>query len=166
MATWRTQVPARLAVVATVLLKAGSLAAQGIEIRPAVQPEVHAGVIVSASSSAVTGVGVNVPAGLYVRLAASAAAGIGLGAGGGTVVRAEVVGRFLTDPFREGRWGPYAGGGIAASWRDGDRGRPALLVLVGTDLPRHGGWTPSLEFAVGAGARLQVAFRRARTQGR
>lgn len=153
------------AVIATVWL-AGSLAAQGFAVRPKIQGEIHAAVIVSGTSSAVAGVGVNVPAGLYARLAAEVAAGSGIAGSSGRVVRVALVTRFLTDPFHESRWAPYIGGGVAGVWRERDRGRPALLAVVGTDLPVRGGWTPSLELALGAGAQVRLALRRTRTQGR
>ncbi|HVZ48305.1 MAG TPA: hypothetical protein VG916_05950 [Gemmatimonadaceae bacterium] len=141
-------------------------ASQAFGIRPAVQPELRAAVVASGSSSVLAGAGVNVPAGLYLRFAASLDGGFAAGSDAGAITRVEFAGRFLADPFHEGRWGPYVGGGVAASWRTHDHGRPALVILVGTDLPSRGRWTPVVELGVGGGARVLVALRRTRSVGR
>lgn len=156
-------------VVALVGLLAGPWRpahAQGAGFRPTAQWEGLAALAVSGSAAAEAGFGVNVPAGFYARIAAVAVAGAPLGGSGPRVVRTEVVGRFLADPFREGRWGPYAGGGVAAVWRDGERVRPTMVFVVGTDFPLRQRWTPAVEAAVGGGVRVSLVFRRARTAGR
>jgi hypothetical protein len=154
------------ACVGLMVAAPASAPAQQFGIRPTVQPELRAAVVVSGTSSAMAGAAVNVPAGLYLRVAASLDGGIAAGSDPGATARVELTGRFLADPFHEGRWGPYAGGGVAGSWRTHDHGRPALVLVVGTDLPSRGRWTPAVELGVGGGARVLVAFRRTRLAGR
>jgi hypothetical protein len=76
------------------------------------------------------------------------------------------VSRFLLDPFKEFRWGPYLGGGFTALWENGGGWRGRLLVLLGVEGPAHAGWRTSVELGLGGGARLGVVLRRARVNGR
>jgi len=77
-----------------------------------------------------------------------------------------VVARYLLDPFREFRWGPYAGAGFSAQWNRGADWRGDLLLLVGVEGPAHEGWRTAVELGRGGGARLGVVLRRARSNGR
>jgi len=141
-------------------------AAQAFRITPSVQPEVIAGAVATGEPAVLAGVGLNVPAGYYVRVASTVSAGRGASAGDGTVVRAEVVGRFLTDPFRQRRRGAYFGAGLASQWRGRDRGRSAVVLVAGLDLSDGPGWRPALELGVGGGLRMSVVLRRTRIGGR
>lgn len=150
---------------ALVLVPAEPLHAQAPVIAPSVQAEVVASAHAGDHPSLLAGVGANVPAGWYARVAARAAAGRTL-ADGGAVGRLELVGRFLLDPFAEMRAAPYLTGGIATSWRERNRVETSLLVGVGVDFVRRGGWTPAVEVVAARGMRVTVAVRRARTRGR
>lgn len=170
VALWRTR-----AKVAVLVLTFGAAAAatpcaaqaQVFTFAPTVQPELSAAATFGNRTSAAAGVGINVPAGYYVRVAEAISFGRELtGARPGNVLRAEVVARFLTDPFGESRWGPYGGGGAAVDWRDGSAGRVALMLVAGTELPSKAAWRPGIEIAVGNGVRLSLIIRRARTAGR
>jgi hypothetical protein len=113
------------------------------------------------------GLGVNTDLGSYVRLDAALAAGAArfeqttVASG-----RAEVVARFLLDPFRQSRWGFYGGGGLIARYDDGPGASGYLTVLVGTELP--GAWRtlPALEIGIGGGTRIGLVIRRGRSNRR
>jgi hypothetical protein len=74
--------------------------------------------------------------------------------------RAEVVGRFVLDPFRQARWGPYVGAGLIARLDDGEPSRMLLALVVGTELPGRRQWVPALEVGYGGGVRVALALRR------
>jgi hypothetical protein len=101
-----------------------------------------------------------------VRLSPSLTLGRSLDKSSRAMLRAELVGRFLTDPFRQARWGAYGGGGVAAVWSEGSTGRAALVLVAGMELSRGRGWNPSVEAAAGAGLRIGLALRPARRAGR
>jgi hypothetical protein len=110
------------------------------------------------------GVGVNVPAGTYLRLGLVAAGGASRDAGrtAGSA-RADVVGRFLFDPFRERRWGFSGGGGVSTRYdraADGRRRWRALVTLL-ADLegPRVRSVAPALQLGLGGGFRAGVILR-------
>jgi hypothetical protein len=113
------------------------------------------------------GAGANVPVGYYVRVQVDAGAGVArrddraVASG-----RVDLAGRYLLDPFREFRWGPYAGGGLTARWVDGSGWRAHLLVLLGMEGPASHGWRTAVEVGAGAGVRLGIVLRRARQNGR
>lgn len=113
------------------------------------------------------GLGLNVPVGTYLR--------VGLVGAGGTAwlegraeasARADVVGRFTFDPFRERRWGLSAGGGLSARYdrrESDDRARWRALVALVVDLegPRLGSVAPALQLGLGGGLRAGVIVRSA-----
>lgn len=126
--------------------------------------------------------GVHLGAGLGLRLGYNArlvvAGGVGrshtddeaeLGGGrsrGQASGRVEVLGRFVLDPFREARRGPYAAAGVVQRLEAGLRPRTRLTAMVGVEgMPRRG-WAPSLEAGFGGGVRVGVVLRRALPDGR
>lgn len=106
------------------------------------------------------GAGIDTPLGYYVRLAV-------IGAGGVTSqdaktlgsARADVLGRFLLDPFREMRWGLSVGGGISARYVAGDHWREYLVLLLELETPVHRGLVPALQLGLGGGLRVGVVLR-------
>jgi hypothetical protein len=142
-------------------------AAQGQPFQPAVQWEARVDALTGPPAGAQAGVGANVAAGYYLRLGLDAAIGAA-SRGGGTVTsgRVDFVTRYLLDPFREFKWGPYAGGGLTAQWDRHANWRGDLLVVVGFEGPVHAGWRAAIEAGLGGGARLGVVLRRARLNGR
>jgi hypothetical protein len=113
------------------------------------------------------GAGLNLLVGTYLR--------VGLIAGGGATwqdgetrgsARAEVIGRFSFDPFRERRWGLSAGGGVSAQYDyDAVRRRPRwqALVTVILDLegPRTGSLAPAVQVGLGGRPRIGLVLRAA-----
>jgi hypothetical protein len=158
----------RRSLLALGLLVGGAGAAKAQEFRflPFAQPELRLESTVGEATELLAGAGFNVPAGYYVRIAPGLALGRELASEGNGVARAEVVARFLTDPFHERRWNAYGGGGAGVVWREGEPGRAVLLLVAGVDFPGRSGWHPALEAAMGDGVRVAVVFRHARRSGR
>ena len=105
------------------------------------------------------GAGISLRQGNYLRLAAVLGGGPALRDGGGVAWRADAVGRFQFDPFRERRWGPYAGAGVSV--RGAERETDGYLVaLVGIEGRLRRGWAPAIEAGLGGGARIGLAMRR------
>ena len=141
--------------------------AQAFELKPRLQTGWRADAILGSPAAIEIAAGANVPVGYYVRMGFDAAVGVArrndraVPAG-----RVDVAARYLLDPFREFRWGPYAGGGLTAGWVDGAGWRAHLLVLVGIEGPESHGWRSAVEVGAGGGVRLGAVFRRARHNGR
>jgi hypothetical protein len=141
-------------------LTASSLFAQ--EARQAVQVETRADVIASRWSSAQGGIGLTFPAGIYVRSGGVIAAG---GGSKGFEARIDLLSRFTLDPFRENRWGFYAGGGVSGRYtqRASAKEHAYLLVFAGLEGPLRNasvaGWVPAFEVGLGGGARVGIALR-------
>jgi hypothetical protein len=112
------------------------------------------------------GVGTNVPLGYYVRLEID-------GAGGATrrdtidhaSGRADVLARFLLDPFAESTWGFSIGGGMSAFFAEGSRGHGYLVVVADLEAPPVGAVVPALQLGLGGGFRVGI-IARARQLGR
>ena len=109
------------------------------------------------------GAGATTDIGSYVRLDAA------LGGGAARVAdhtvgsgRAEVIGRFVVDPFRQGRWGPYVGAGLIARLDGGERLRGLLALTIGTELPGGPRWAHAIELGYGGGVRVGVVLRSGR----
>jgi hypothetical protein len=140
--------------------------AQGFRIRPTAQPEIRAFASAASDWSVGAGVGFNVPAGYYLRVAPMLIAGRRLTETPRDFARVEVVGRFSLDPFRQSRWGPWAGAGLAAEWERDVAGRALVVLALGTDLPGTAGWKPTVELAIGGGTRVSLGFKPVRRAGR
>lgn len=141
-------------------------AAQGFRLQPTVQAETRVFVATADEWSVGVGAGFNVPAGHYLRVAPLLAAGQRLGADSRSFARAEVTARFHLDPFRESRWGPWVGGGVAVDWDAGEAGRPLVVVAAGADLAGTRGWRPGAEVSLGGGVRLAFTLKPVRRAGR
>jgi hypothetical protein len=136
--------------------------------RPAPQWEIRLDATAAKASAAHAGLGMNVRAGPYARVGFGLAGGAALGPGDAwrASQRADVTARFLLDPFGERRLGWYGGAGVSAR-RDGDEpvvGR--LVVLIGVEGRPTRALVPSVEVALGGGARLGVVLRRRRAGSR
>jgi hypothetical protein len=151
------------AIVAT----PGCARAQADLFKPPVQFEMRADLLAGPPAGAQLGAGANVTAGSYIRIGADAALGASSRDGGAVASgRVDLVSRYLLDPFREFRLGPYVGGGFTAQWDRCANWRGDLLVIIGVEGPVHAGWRTAVELGLGGGARLGVVLRRARSNGR
>jgi hypothetical protein len=139
---------------------------------PSVQPEVRLDVIAGHQPAVQAGAGVQVPLGYYVRLGLEGAVGVAtrdrkalVGSSdappGPLDARADLLVRFLLDPFRQSRYGLSVGGGLSARAEPGDHVRPRLLVAVDLEGRRSShGVVPALQVGLGGGARVGVILRR------
>jgi hypothetical protein len=155
-----------LLTAALLMGAAGVTEAQEFRFAPFAQSELRAEASFGDSTAFLAGAAFNVPAGYYVRMAPGFAVGRQVASGGKRVARAEVVARFLTDPFHEQRWNVYGGGGAGVVWKEGAPGRAVLLLVAGVDFPGRTGWRPALEMGLGDGMRVALVFRQARRSGR
>jgi hypothetical protein len=155
----------RRAVVvgAVIALAAGPpLRAQGLP-RPRPRAEARVDYLGPSPDAVHAGVGVNLPVGTYLRMNVVGAGGASWDeARTGLSLRADVVGRFIFDPFRERRWGLSAGGGLSVRYDPGNgdrRWRPLLAVVVDLEGPRNGSAAPALQVGLGGGARVGLIIR-------
>ena len=124
------------------------------------QFELRADALLARFTTAQLGVGANVPLGNYVRLGVTGAAGNTFAAGGSyTAGRADVIARFLLDPYREHRWGPYAGAGTSALYGEGGDWQGAIVAVIGVEGPAAGARRTALEIGLGGGTRIGVVLR-------
>lgn len=154
-------------VAASLLVGSGRALAQR-PAGPLLQPAGRVDVFVSSINAVHAGAEFSVPAGRYLRVAATG----GLGGSwnedsSGLSARAEVVGRFVLDPYFSSRWAPYAAGGLGARYdRIGPGWRATLIVAIGLEGPDWNGVVPFFEAGYGGGARFGMGLRRARPQSR
>ncbi|HEX4934802.1 MAG TPA: hypothetical protein VFV33_16545 [Gemmatimonadaceae bacterium] len=113
------------------------------------------------------GAGVNIPAGLYVRLGATAAGGLAHrdGVTHGSA-RAEVIARFLLDPFNEFPLALYGLGGLSAMVDPFEEWRPRVVVGLGLESRVRNRRAIAAELSVGGGVRIGAVIRRGRRLGR
>jgi hypothetical protein len=162
----------RAACAACAALACLAPAAHGQVPSPVVQPEARLDVIAGHQPAVQAGAGVQIPAGYYVRVGLDAAVGLATGereapAGsadsppGRLDGRADLLVRFLLDPFRQSAYGLSLGGGLSARAEPGDRVRPRLLVAMDLEGRRSTrGLVPALQLGLGGGVRLGVVLRR------
>jgi hypothetical protein len=148
-------------VAALVLLTAAS-PARAQPPRTPLAPEARLDVVGLRPTSVQGAVGVDIPAGYYVRIGILAGAGPTIERYGTTRVagRADVLARFLIDPFRQSPWGFSAGAGVSLRADPGDRVRPRLLVALDLEGRRsRGGLSPSVQLGLGGGVRGGLGLR-------
>lgn len=153
-----------VSALVSVLSAARSVAAQA----PAgVQVEARAEYIEARTSTLQGGAGLNVPAGRYVRLGTVVAGGVAIRGGAARgAARADLLARFLLDPFRESRVGLYGIGGISALYDGFEETRARLMLGVGVETRPRGRHVLAGELALGGGVRIAFVVRRARRSGR
>ena len=135
--------------------------AQRADPVPPVYPVLRADAIAGRHTAAEAGAGFVMPMGIYVRTGFDLAAGAEWGDHAArSAARADVISRFLLDPFREVPVGISLGGGVSLAYVDGDRVRPYLVGVVDIEGERHHGLTPALEIGLGGGARVGIVLRR------
>ena len=153
--------PPPIAIVVAIFL-VGSVAdapAQPTRWRPIVRADLFA----AAVDAAHIGAGAATDLGSYVRL--DAMLGIGAARVGDRTAasgRGEVMGRFVLDPFRQRRWGPYVGAGLIARLDDDEPVRGLVALVLGTEFPGGARWTRAVELGFGGGVRLGFVLRGAR----
>lgn len=149
------------ALMHALLAAAGEAGAQVPRRRaePAIRPELRLDYL-SSPDAIQAGAGAAMRFGTYLRVAGIVGAGPHFSdAGDRFGWRAELVGRFQLDPFRERRWAPYASAGVSVRGAGSDA-QEYLLVLIGVEGPLARGWSPALEAGLGGGARVGLVLRR------
>lgn len=144
----------------------GRATAQRLAVRAV--PELRADVILGDRAAVHLGAGIQIPLGIYVRLGLTGAAGRRIGGSAprppgrsSASGRADVLARFLLDPFRQTAYGLSLGGGLGVRAEAGERIRPALLVAVDLEGRRSTrGLVPAFQAGLGDGVRLGVLLRR------
>jgi hypothetical protein len=117
--------------------------------------------IVGRGTTAQAGLGAVFLMGTYVRTTLDAAAGATwhydeTRASG----RADVIARFLLDPFREARFGLSLGGGVSVPYTSGETHvRPFLTAVVDVEGRILGNVTPAIQVGLGGGTRIGIALR-------
>jgi hypothetical protein len=115
------------------------------------------------------GAGVNLPVGPYLRVGVIGAGGVGWRDGqSGASGRADVIGRFALDPFREHRWGLSAGGGLSVRYdatgaNSPHRWRALVALVIDLEGPRAGSVAPAVQLGLGGGLRAGVVLRGAQS---
>ena len=132
---------------------------------PSVHPEARLDVIAGRQPAVQVGAGLQIPMGYYVRIGLDGAAGVATGSvSAGTNradARADLLVRFLLDPFRQSAYGLSVGGGVSARAEPGDHVRPRLLVAADLEGRRSShGLVPALQVGLGGGVRVGVILRR------
>jgi hypothetical protein len=126
-----------------------------------VQLEARADGIFAATDAIHAGLGANVRMGTYLRVGALGALGAAFdGEGSHPSARVDATARFLLDPLRQSRWGPYGGGGASLRHESDAGWRGYLLIFLGIDGPTIGGRVdPALEVGLGGGTRVGLVLR-------
>lgn len=128
-----------------------------------VRPEFRVDAILARDAGAQVAGGLVVAPQYNVRLAVNAGVGGVRRPDGGVqpAGRVDLIGRWLTDPFRQSRRAFHAGGGIGLLLEQGAAPRPVAIVTVGVEGRGDGPWVPGVEVGLGGGVRLGVTLRRA-----
>jgi hypothetical protein len=162
----------RRLIAATVLLTTFAATAGAQVPKPGVEPELRLDVIAGHQPAVQVGAGVQIPMGYYVRVGLVGAIGLAtedrralIGSGdsppGPLDARADLLVRFLLDPFRQNAYGLSVGGGLSARAEPGDRVRPRLLVAADLEGRRSThGLVPAIQLGLGGGVRIGVLLRR------
>ncbi len=127
-----------------------------------VRPAFRADAILDRDVGAQVAAGLVVAAAYNVRLALDA----GIGAvqrpvATRTAGRVDLLARWLSDPFREAKWGLNAGGGVGLHLEQARAPRPVAIVTLGVEGPSDGVWVPGVEVGLGGGVRAGFTLRRA-----
>jgi hypothetical protein len=123
---------------------------------------VRADAFVDRDPGAQLAVGLAIPAAYNVRLAADVGiGGVSRDQGWKTAGRIDLLARWLSDPFRQSRWGLNAGGGVGLRVEERAVPRIVAILTLGLEGPGNGSWVPGIEVGVGGGARAGLTLRRA-----
>jgi hypothetical protein len=159
-----------VAAAAAALLGGPSRALAQRTAGPLLQPAGRVDVFVSSITAVQAGAELSAIAGRYLRVAATGGVGASWDGGSGESglsARAEMVGRFMLDPYFQTRWAPYVAGGVGARYDRITPGwRATLVIALGLEGPDLNGVVPFFEAGYGGGGRFGIGLRRTRPQGR
>lgn len=124
-------------------------------------PSVRADFLLDRDPGAQVAVGGAIAAAYNVRLVIDAGVGgvrrVSQWASSG---RLDLLARWLSDPFRQSRWGLNAGGGIGVRFEADRMPRTVAIVTVGLEGRGDGRWVRGVEAGLGGGFRLGLTLRR------
>jgi hypothetical protein len=126
------------------------------------RPSLRTDAIIDRDPGAQLALGVAIAAAYNTRVSIDAGiGGVHRPDGWAATGRIDLMARILSDPFRQSRWGAYAGGGIGL--RPEARRRPELvgIIALGIEGPGDGAWVPGVEVGLGGGVRAGITLRRA-----
>ena len=148
------------ALVSVPLHLAAQHAASPVPVRR-VFPSVRADLLLDRDVGAQVAVGGAVAAAYNVRLAADAGVGgVRRAARWEPAGRLDLLARWLSDPFRQSRWGINAGGGIGIRVEADRAPRTVAIVTVGVEGRGDGRWVRGVEAGMGGGFRVGLTLRR------
>jgi hypothetical protein len=155
-------------VLAALVAAVPSLAVRGAAAqRLAPRPELRVDGTFGRQAAVLAGAGLAVDAGRAARVALLGSGGAGrVGGRWQPAAEAQLVGRFLLDPFRQAPRGVYLGAGVAARVARRDAPRWLLVGVVGVEPPARGPLVPAVEVGLGGGVRAAVVLRRLRRDAR
>jgi hypothetical protein len=133
-----------------------ALASTALEAQTHPQPELRLDIIGPPPYTVQPGAGATLAFGYYARV--TAAAGYAMQRDTTAIAdrwRADVLGRFVLDPFRQHRWGVSVGGGVSV------RRRAHIAALLELESPEIGGWMTALQMGASRGLRAGIVLRRA-----
>ena len=90
------------------------------------------------------------------------AGGVARASGWAAAGRADLLLRWVSDPFRRARWALHAGGGVGVAVESSRAPQPLAIVTLGVEGPAKGRWLPGVELGLGGGVRLGLTMRRVR----
>ncbi|MBC7842531.1 MAG: hypothetical protein H7099_09465 [Gemmatimonadaceae bacterium] len=126
------------------------------------RPALRADAIIDRDPGAQFALGLAVASTYNVRLELDAGVGgVSRSAGWVPTGRLDLLARWLSDPFRQSRWGISAGAGIGQRVESERTPATVAIVTLGIEGPSDGTWVPGVEIGLGGGLRAGVTFRRA-----
>jgi hypothetical protein len=143
----------RVGLLQLVVAKLAFAAVASAQLRP--QPEIRLDALGPRPYSVQPGAGMTIAFGNYAR--ASAIVGYAVDADTNQIAdrwRADLLGRFLFDPFRQQRWALSLGGGVSV------RRRAYLAAVAELEGPDVAGWRPAVHVGVSGGLRGGFVLRR------
>ena len=126
------------------------------------RPALRIDALVDRDPGAQVAVGLAIASAYNVRLEVDAGAGgTSRSAGWVPTGRLDLLARWLSDPFRQSRWGLSAGAGIGQRLEAHRTPSTVAIVTLGLEGPSDGRWVPGVELGLGGGFRAGVTVRRA-----
>lgn len=132
--------------------------AKPMRLRPALRVDA----LIDRDPGAQFALGLAIASAYNVRLEVDAGVGgVSRLAGWVSAGRLDLLARWLSDPFRQSRWGLSAGAGIGQRLEAHRAPSTVAIVTLGVEGPSDGRWVPGVEIGLGGGFRTGVTLRRA-----
>jgi hypothetical protein len=150
----------RVALLAVIV--AGVAGAQRPSAAMPFRPAFRLDLITDRDPSLQAALGVGIVTAYNTRLSVDVGGGaVSRATGTRAAARVDLLGRWLSDPFGQGRWGLNAGGGVGLRAEPSAAPRVVALVVVGLEGRSDGQWVRGVEVGLGGGVRAGVTVKRA-----